>query len=77
MKSLLIRNVPDHTAAALRRLAKARNHSLQKELLELLEAAAREASEETHRERFSLKFAASGESRPFQRADIYDDGGDR
>jgi len=72
MVALNIRNVPEPVAAALRERASRHGHSLQQELLSILESAAAEpASATTAPSPIQLKTVRTGGASTWSREDIY------
>jgi len=74
MKSIHIRDVPDETVEALKRLARMHRRSLQGELKHLLERSAAFA-EPPKRQRFTLNRVSVGGEGKWSREEIYEDEG--
>jgi plasmid stability protein len=76
MVAFNIRNVPGPVAAALRERARKRGHSLQQELLAILESAADEPIPgPAPQPPLQLTTVNSGETSTWSREDIYGDNG--
>ena len=71
MISLHIRDVNPQTVAALKRMAKAHNRSMQGELREILDKAARRAPPESGRERISLITVRTSKRGTWSREEVY------
>jgi len=75
MKSIHIRDVAPNTIAALKRLARAHRRSMQGELREILDTAARRAPAEEARTDLKLITVKTGRTATWGREEIYDDSG--
>lgn len=75
MKSVHIRDVAPVTIAALKRLARAHKRSMQGELREILERAARQAPPEEGDEEFRLITVKTGRKSAWNREEIYGESG--
>jgi plasmid stability protein len=75
MKSVHVRNVTPVTIAAIKRLARAHKRSMQGELREILERAARQAPPEEGDEEFRLITVNTGRKSAWNREKIYGESG--
>ncbi len=75
MKSVHIRDIPDQTLLALKRLARSHRRSLQGELRDILERAARQAPPEEQEHDIDLVTVDTGRTEPWRREEIYGDSG--
>ena len=75
MPALHIRDVPEETVAAIKRRAARRGHSVQQELREVLNKAARERLAGARPRPLGLRTVETGRTAAFDRADFYDDDG--
>ena len=75
MNALHIRDVGPGTLSALERLARSHHRSLQGELREVLDRAARLAPPDTERDEIHLVTVKTGRADTWSRADIYDNQG--
>ncbi len=71
MRSVHIRDIPLPTLEALRRRARIHHRSLQAELLDILERAARQAPKAEGEVVLPLHFVVTGRKEPLSREDLY------
>lgn len=73
MPALHIRGVPEETVAAIKRRAARRGHSVQQELREVLDKAAREPIAGARPRPLTLRTVETGHTAGFDRTDFYGD----
>ncbi len=75
MKAIHIRDVPSETVEALKRLARGNHRSLQGELRDILERAARRAPEPDMDDELDIVTVRTGSTSTWHREEIYGDSG--
>jgi plasmid stability protein len=75
MPAIHVRNVPEHVAAAIRERAERHGHSMQQELLEILEAAATQPARGEKPPPIELVTVRTAGTSSWRREEIYGDEG--